>query len=283
MKGMKGKFLKKLKTIQAIGTLKQGLVFQLTPTAEKFPTRNSPQTTTSNRGEEDTDTIGLSKHSKDLNNEGLESEFSPVHDKETLSPSMKFKDILFVKDSTTNHEIADEAKRDVEEMYSSLLDFEEKCPPGGSDKVILYTTSLRGIRKTFEDCNAIRFLLESFKVSFSERDVSLHQEFREEMWQIMDGKVVPPRLFIKGRYIGGADEVVGVLHEQGKLRKLLEGIPLAPSNSPCAGCANVRFSVCCNCNGSRKVVADGDQSDELCYIRCPECNENGLVKCVICC
>jgi glutaredoxin domain-containing cysteine-rich protein 1 len=27
--------------------------------------------------------------------------------------------------------------------------FEEKCPPGGTDSVILYTTTLRGIRKTF--------------------------------------------------------------------------------------------------------------------------------------
>ncbi|EXC12974.1 Uncharacterized protein L484_016904 [Morus notabilis] len=285
MKGMKGKFLKKLKTIQAISTLKQGLVFtQLTPSVEKFPTRNCPQTT-SNRGEHDTekenlvDNIGISKHLKDLNNEDFEPELSPVHDdKKTLSPSLKFKDsVSSFKDTTMNNQ------ETPDEICSSLLDFEEKCPPGGSDKVVLYTTSLRGIRKTFEDCNAIRFLLESFKVSFSERDVSLHQEFREELWKILDGKAIPPRLFIKGRYIGGADQVVGVLHEQGKLKKLLEGIPPAPSNSPCAGCANVRFSVCCNCNGSRKVVADGENGDEVCYIRCPECNENGLVKCVICC
>ncbi|XP_062114460.1 uncharacterized protein At5g39865-like [Humulus lupulus] len=89
---------------------------------------------------------------------------------------------------------------------------------------------------------------------------------------MLGGRVVPPRLVIKGRYIGGADEVVGVLHEQGKLRKLLEGIPLVPANP-----------VCFNCNGSRQVLPEGDQSDEeLHYIRCPEYNENGLVKCPIC-
>ncbi|KAL3569283.1 hypothetical protein D5086_029173 [Populus alba] len=42
----------------------------------------------------------------------------------------------------------------------------------------------------------------------------------EELWRIMGGRVIPPRLFIKGRYIGGADEVTG-LHEQGKLKNLL--------------------------------------------------------------
>jgi glutaredoxin domain-containing cysteine-rich protein 1 len=104
-------------------------------------------------------------------------------------------------------------------------------------------------------------------------------EFREELWRIMGDRVIPPRLFIKGRYIGGADEVTG-LHEQGKLKNLLAGIPLNLSNCPCTGCGNIRFIVCSDCNGSRKVFAD-DQNDET-YIRCPECNENGLVKCLIC-
>jgi glutaredoxin domain-containing cysteine-rich protein 1 len=171
-----------------------------------------------------------------------------------------------------------EAEKEIE-GHPSLSDFEEICLPGGSQAVILYTTSLRSIRKTFEDCHAIRFLLESFKVIFHEKDVSLHLEFREELWRIMGGRVIPPRLFIKGRYIGGADEVTG-LHEQGKLKNLLAGIPLNLSNCPCTGCGNIRFIVCSDCNGSRKVFAD-DQNDET-YIRCPECNENGLVKCLIC-
>uniref|UniRef100_A0A803QIE1 Glutaredoxin domain-containing protein n=1 Tax=Cannabis sativa TaxID=3483 RepID=A0A803QIE1_CANSA len=224
MKGMKGKFLKKLKTIQAI----------------------------------------------DLSHESLEAHEFDVGDnqEETLSSTMKLNDTMEEKNLSDDQ----------------LVDFEEKCPPDGNDKVILYTTSLRGVRKTFEDCSAIKFLLESLKVSFCERDVSFHQEFREELWSVLGSRVVPPRLFIKGRYIGGAEEVVGVLHEQGKLRKLLEGIPLVQANSPCPGCANVRFSVCFNCNGSRKVLPNGDQTDheELYYIRCPECNENGLVKCPIC-
>ncbi|XP_043722612.1 uncharacterized protein At5g39865-like [Telopea speciosissima] len=166
-----------------------------------------------------------------------------------------------------------------------LLEFEEKCPPGGSDAVILYTTSLRGIRKTFEDCNSIRFLLGSFRVLFYERDVSMHLEFREELWKILGGRVVPPRLFIKGRYIGGTEEVVG-LHEQGKLRQLLQGFPADQTDSQCDGCAGIRFVLCFNCSGSRKIipeVGEEEEEEEGLPIRCPECNENGLIICPVCC
>lgn len=168
--------------------------------------------------------------------------------------------------------------RKIEEIKNPLLDFEEKCPPGGEDSVVLYTTGVRGIRKTFEDCTSIRFLLQSFRLLYFERDVSMHSEFKEELWRILGEKVVPPKLFIKGRYIGGAD-VVLVLHEQGKLRCLFDGIPLDHLEGPCEGCAGVRFVMCFSCNGSRKVVSD----DNEIVIQCPECNENGLIICPMCC
>ncbi|KAJ4978590.1 hypothetical protein NE237_009370 [Protea cynaroides] len=164
-----------------------------------------------------------------------------------------------------------------------LLEFDEKCPPGGIDSVILYTTSLRGVRKTFEDCHSIKFLLGSFRVLFYERDVSMHSEFREELWRILEGRVIPPRLFIKGRYIGGADEVVG-LHEQGKLKLLLQGLPAEESDGPCCSCAGIRFVLCFNCSGSRKIIPEvGEDEEEMLPSRCPDCNENGLIVCPICC
>ncbi|PKU61109.1 Uncharacterized protein MA16_Dca025660 [Dendrobium catenatum] len=78
--------------------------------------------------------------------------------------------------------------------------FDEKNPPGGTGTVIFYSTSLRGVRKTFEGCSAIRYLLESSKVLFYERDVSMHQEFREELKRLLGFGAIPPRLFIDGRY-----------------------------------------------------------------------------------
>lgn len=159
-----------------------------------------------------------------------------------------------------------------------LWNFEEKCPPGGANAVVLYTTTLRGIRKTFEDCNNVRDALESYEICISERDVSMHLEFRNELRKLMGGKLVTvPRVFIKGRYIGGADEVLKI-HEGGKMAELLAGIPTALAGRVCDGCGGVRFVPCMECSGSCKLVNDDNM-----VVRCPECNENGLIQCPICC
>ncbi|KAE8664185.1 ubiquitin carboxyl-terminal hydrolase 8-like [Hibiscus syriacus] len=201
---------------------------------------------------------------------------------------------------TNNVDVKDRKDDELDVEHPCLTDFEEKCPPGGENAVVFYTTSLRGIRKTFEDCSRIKFLLDSFKVSVHERDVSMDKGFREELWNMLGGRVIPPKLFVKGRYIGGADEVVG-LHEQGKLKKLLEEMPSSGNiigNNVCSCCGNLRFLICSSCNGSRKVYEekgcdhdhddddDGDDDDhhhhEFCIKRCNDCNENGLIKCPSC-
>ncbi|KAL3677612.1 hypothetical protein R1sor_027560 [Riccia sorocarpa] len=124
-----------------------------------------------------------------------------------------------------------------------LSKFEKKCPPGGEDRVVLYITSLRGIRKTFEDCSQLKFILQGFNVAVDQRDVSIHAEFREELKELQGGKMVPvPRLYIKGHYIGGAEEVT-LLHEEGTLGKLLEGLPHQISWEQCEGCGGETYSV----------------------------------------
>ncbi|MBA0800620.1 hypothetical protein Gohar_011044 [Gossypium harknessii] len=257
-------------TTHVINTSKQGSVFQL-----------NPQGTFSNQISHNLPVVGF----KDPKDEETELEFD-VGDQDNITPCTELKGIVAGEDDSQlqvssetvindDHSIP-EVKEDTEEG-PCLTDFEEKCPPGGEDSVVFYTTSLRGIRKTFEDCSSMRFVLDSLKILVQERDVSMDMEFREELWRILGGRVIPPKLFIKGRYIGGADEVFR-LHEQGKLKKLLEGIP---SNCLCTDCANMRFLVCSNCSGSRKVFTE-KQGDELC-MKCPDCNENGLVKCPVCC
>ncbi|KAG6690495.1 hypothetical protein I3843_10G019200 [Carya illinoinensis] len=283
MKGTRGKFFMKLKFIPSFSTLKQGLGPQLDP-SEKVSSQNCqiPPVYKERDGKSNNllellvGSTGVSELDNHPQDEEMELDVS-FSDKDCFTSSIKTKDKVLAKETP---EIPILSRSIMEHGGThEVKDFEEICPPGGSDSIVFYTTSLRGIRKTFEDCSTIRFLLESFKVLFYERDVSMHLEYREELWNIMGSRVIPPRIFIKGRYIGGADEVVS-LHEQGKLSKLLEVIPLDPSSSSCSGCANVRFVVCPNCNGSRKIIADGE-SDDL-FIRCPECNENGLVKCPTC-
>ncbi|XP_010423953.1 PREDICTED: glutaredoxin domain-containing cysteine-rich protein 1-like [Camelina sativa] len=168
---------------------------------------------------------------------------------------------------------------DGDAVIDPLLEFEERCPPGGEESVVFYTTTLRGIRKTFDDCNMIRFLLDSFKVKYYERDVSMHREYREELRRISaaeETEVLPPVLFVKGRCIRGAQRVLG-LHEQGMFKVLFEGVPIT-GNERCLRCDGFRFLMCEGCRGSRRIIS-GDGSRTQCLI----CNENGLVVCVDCC
>lgn len=160
----------------------------------------------------------------------------------------------------------------------SILDlFEKKCPPGGANAVVIYTTTLRGIRKTFEDCNHVRSILESHHIHMFERDISMDSGLKEELRGLMGTKEVKvPLVFVKGRLIGGADEVVK-LEEEGKLDIMFDGIPRALAG--CQGCAGVRFVMCMACNGSCKLL-DEDQKK---MVKCSECNENGLIQCPICC
>ncbi|XP_042477736.1 uncharacterized protein At5g39865-like [Macadamia integrifolia] len=176
----------------------------------------------------------------------------------------------------------------------SLDGFERRCPPNGESKVVVYTTTLRCVRRTFEACNAVRAALEGLGVLINERDVSMDRGFREELRELMNGKdctaSVLPRVFVKGRYVGGAEEVLRI-HEEGCLGQLLEGLPMAARvGDQCEGCGGVRFLPCFGCSGSCKVVMvvneehtqpRGEQEREV-VVRCPDCNENGLVLCPIC-
>ncbi|CAB4317545.1 unnamed protein product [Prunus armeniaca] len=140
--------------------------------------------------------------------------------------------------------------------------FEKKCPPGGENAVVVYTTTLRGIRKTFEDCNNVRSIIESHLVHVLERDISMDSGFKEEIRGLMGTKDVKvPLVFVKGRLIGGADEIVK-LEEEGKLGVLFDGIPTALVG--CQGCAGMRFVMCMECNGSCKVLDEGQKKMVKC-------------------
>lgn len=160
--------------------------------------------------------------------------------------------------------------------------------------VVLYTTSLRGIRRTYEDCCSLRNILRGFRIAFDERDVSMDSSYRKELNSLLleqeagaraggkKGSPPPPppslpQLFVGGRIVGGAEEV-RQLHEDGELRKLLEGAPRVDPTFVCGGCGGARFVPCGECSGSRKVFSE----EEGRMRRCGECNENGLVRCASC-
>ncbi|CAN1254484.1 Uncharacterized protein At5g39865 [Linum perenne] len=166
----------------------------------------------------------------------------------------------------------------------SLDDFPEKCPPGGADAVVVYTTSLRGVRKTYDACSRVLSLMELQRVATDERDVSLHAEFLTELRELVGesestaASLSLPRVFIKGRYVGGVEEVEA-LNESGRLGRILSWarVERGSGRHTCEGCGGARFVPCLECGGSCKVFVDGVNKG-----RCGKCNENGLAHCPVC-
>lgn len=159
-------------------------------------------------------------------------------------------------------------------------------PPDSARKVVLYLTSLRGIRKTYEDCWSARSILLSYGVRVDERDLSMHSGFKDELHAALGAAGRLPQVFADGRHLGGAEEIRR-MHEAGELSKALEACEIAPPPSAggkgialeaCSGCGGVRFLPCEECSGSCKVFLEEVGT----FRRCPECNENGLVRCPLC-
>ncbi|KAF0917559.1 hypothetical protein E2562_020935 [Oryza meyeriana var. granulata] len=172
--------------------------------------------------------------------------------------------------------------------------YPERRPPGASGGgVVLYTTTLRGVRRTFEDCERARQAVETCAEAVSaaggspvvvdERDVSLHGEYLRELRELAGEGAAPPRLFVMGRYLGGAD-ACAELAESGKLREMMRWARArgeacaAKDGRGCEGCGGARFVPCWECGGSCKVISAGAGDVE----RCAKCNENGLMLCPIC-
>ncbi|KAM0954100.1 putative glutaredoxin, Thioredoxin-like superfamily [Dioscorea sansibarensis] len=187
----------------------------------------------------------------------------------STSPSPNSKKPLHLSRSFTFHH-----RHSSKPLWEPVSDEPSKRPC-----VVLYTTSLRGIRRTHEDCCSVRAILKGLRVAVDERDVSMDSSFRHELQSLigMNKPFSLPQAFVKGRCIGGAEDV-RQLHEAGELVKLLEGVRRQDPCFVCAGCGGVRFVPCGVCSGSRKVF---DEEGRM-MRRCGDCNENGLVRCPNC-
>lgn len=150
--------------------------------------------------------------------------------------------------------------------------------PGADKRIVVYSTSLRIVRSTFEDCRTVQSILQGFRVSIDERDLSMDSRFLKELQQIFGGgqtTLTLPRVFIGGRYVGGAEEI-RQLHEAGELKKFVEGLPAAEPGV-CDTCSGYRFILCHDCNGSHKLYTEKSG-----FKSCAACNENGLIRCPSC-
>jgi len=73
--------------------------------------------------------------------------------------------------------------------------------------VVLYTTSMRTIRQTYDNCEKIRALFQILGVDYEDRDVSMSTEWRDELESRLGGRQMLPRIFVNGTYLGGHKEV----------------------------------------------------------------------------
>ncbi|KAK9126727.1 hypothetical protein Scep_015573 [Stephania cephalantha] len=150
-------------------------------------------------------------------------------------------------------------------------------PPDSDARIVVYFTSLRIVRRTYEDCRAVRMILRSLRVPVDERDLSMDAAFVAELHHLFGGVGELPRVFVGGRYVGGLEEI-RQLHEAGELQKTVQGFPKVEPGV-CDQCGGYRFVLCDKCNGSHKCFLGHKNGG---FRNCSVCNENGLVRCSSC-
>ncbi len=72
-----------------------------------------------------------------------------------------------------------------------------------SGKIIVYTTTFRGLRATFEECKYVLSVFHNLRVRVEERDIYVHKYYYQELeGRLRKMRVKVPQIFISGQHIG---------------------------------------------------------------------------------
>lgn len=72
--------------------------------------------------------------------------------------------------------------------------------------MIIYTTSFRGVRSTYEECKYVLSVFHNLRVKVEERDVYVHKFFYNELMERLQRRsAAVPQVFISGQHIGVSD------------------------------------------------------------------------------
>lgn len=82
-------------------------------------------------------------------------------------------------------------------------------------RIVIYTTSFRVVRTTFERCQLVRKIFQNHRVKFVEKNIALDSEYGKELEERCKRVGEPPSLpvvFIDGHYLGvGSDSYSCIL------------------------------------------------------------------------
>ncbi|XP_069027844.1 glutaredoxin domain-containing cysteine-rich protein 1 [Embiotoca jacksoni] len=151
-------------------------------------------------------------------------------------------------------------------------------------RIVIYTTSFRVVRTTFERCELVRKIFQNHRVKFVEKNIALDSEYGKELEERCKRVGEPPSLpvvFIDGHYLGGAEKILG-MNESGELQDLLTKIERVQHPQTCQTCGGFAFIPCPMCHGSKMSVFRNCFTDSFKALKCTSCNENGLQPCARC-
>ncbi|XP_036372308.1 glutaredoxin domain-containing cysteine-rich protein 1-like [Megalops cyprinoides] len=151
-------------------------------------------------------------------------------------------------------------------------------------QIVIYTTSFRVVRNTFERCELVRKIFQNHRVKFLEKNIALDSEYMKELEQRCRRVGEPPSLpvvFIDGHYLGGAEKILG-MNESGELQDLLTKIERVQHPHTCLTCGGFAFIPCPMCHGSKMSLFRNCFTDSFKALKCTACNENGLQPCPSC-
>eukprot|EP00053_Salpingoeca_punica_P009579 m.85768 g.85768 ORF g.85768 m.85768 type:complete len:508 (+) comp15071_c0_seq1:1295-2818(+) len=159
---------------------------------------------------------------------------------------------------------------------------EEAAGESSGGKIVLYTSSVQAVKKSYMECHEVRRILQMLRVPFEERDIMMSAEYKVQLRERAPG-ATPPVLFFNGKRLGGRD-VIASMNENGKLAALFKSMPTIPvsaAGAECGVCGGKRFYPCTWCGGNKKSMCS-NMGEQVVKLRCTCCNENGLIRCTAC-
>lgn len=78
-------------------------------------------------------------------------------------------------------------------------------------RIVIYTTSFRVVRTTFERCELVRKIFQNHRVKFIEKNIALDSEYGKELETRCKRVGEPPSLpvvFIDGHYLGVSGQTI---------------------------------------------------------------------------